>query len=398
MIAFFINAQNVEESNLFLRKLWCELSTICPMAWQFQPVKKNNKVSIGYCNLGEVLFDYKMAGCIKNLYIDNKSEDKVDEITAAVRRAQEGKFKIFNIKLIFENNRKRVIANSNCADLSIAVDKGENALITNIFAYSVADVKQWVQMKIWTLRAILYEYTFQIFDLKAIVCAERPTLNKNMGDAQDDAYDRNWVDCSDIPIADNGAIIVPQECLSLLSIVLKGDQHAADLDLLLNSARMLFTSQQIESGLQFPNEPGISDIINSTMISSIEPLASFIDRRVMRCDCCGNPRYSVVAKIRTLLSKYVSLDFAKYFTKQFYSMRSSLFHEGKMISNLTKSNACYPLIDPLNTKEMLIPTGIVLMNLKEYSSYVFRKMIHEYYTVGIDVIEADDSVRKIQFF
>lgn len=185
---------------------------------------------------------------------------------------------------------------------------------------------------------------------------------------------------------------------SILSIVLKGDQHAADLDLLLNSARMLFTSQQIESGLQFPNEPGISDIINSTMISSIEPLASFIDRRVMRCDCCGNPRYSVVAKIRTLLSKYVSLDFAKYFTKQFYSMRSSLFHEGKMISNLTKSNACYPLIDPLNTKEMLIPTGIVLMNLKEYSSYVFRKMIHEYYTVGIDVIEADDSVRKIQFF
>lgn len=395
MLEFAINAESVDESNLFLRKLWCELGSICPMAWQYQPTKSGNRISIGYSTLGEVAFDYKVSGRIRNLYIDNKDEEKTDEIKAAVCRAREGKFQTFAVKLLLGNDQSRVIANTSSADLSITVENGQNELLTNISAYSVADAGQWIHMKIWTLRSILYEYTSQIFNLKKIVCAKTPA---SFSDTESSTYNWDWVDFSEIPTTVNGEIIVPQECLSLLSMVLKDNERGRDIELLLNSARMLFASQQVEKGVPFPNGPGVSDIINSSMISSIEPLASFIDRRVKRCDSCGNLAFSVVSKLRAVLSKYISEGFAKYFSKEFYAMRSELFHEGQMLSNLMKTRTSYPLIDPLNPKEMLMPTGIVLINLAEYSSFVFRQMLHEYYTTGIEVIGTDGKVSNIRYF
>lgn len=70
MISFSINTKNVEETNLFFRKLWCELNAIRQNAWALYPFQRKQHFIIGDSNIGEVSFDYKKKGCIKNLYID----------------------------------------------------------------------------------------------------------------------------------------------------------------------------------------------------------------------------------------------------------------------------------------------------------------------------------------
>lgn len=76
MLVFPINAESIYESNIFLRKLCCELNQVKPMGWHMYPYNKDNKVTIGASTLGEISFDYRRRGCIKNLYIDNVKKNR----------------------------------------------------------------------------------------------------------------------------------------------------------------------------------------------------------------------------------------------------------------------------------------------------------------------------------
>ena len=65
MLSFDINTESVEESNLFLRKLWCELNKIGKNSWLLQPFNQKQRITIGRNNVGKIAFDYKKKGCIK---------------------------------------------------------------------------------------------------------------------------------------------------------------------------------------------------------------------------------------------------------------------------------------------------------------------------------------------
>ena len=171
---------------------------------------------------------------------------------------------------------------------------------------------------------------------------------------------------------------MPQECLLLINNLFSEKIH--DLDILLyNSARILLTANQMESGIECLMIPGITDVINSTAISSIEPLAYFINQQVGQCDKCGNKVFSIVAKIKELLTKYFDQSFASYYCKTYYSDRSKLFHQGYTKTNHIKYGSCYPLINPHDPSKILMQASTVDPTLFDYSSYIFRNIIHEYY-------------------
>jgi len=58
MINKHIGTTNIEDSNLFLRKLWCELDKIEKNGWNYCPYTQNNTVFIDINNIGEIKFDY----------------------------------------------------------------------------------------------------------------------------------------------------------------------------------------------------------------------------------------------------------------------------------------------------------------------------------------------------
>lgn len=97
MLVFSINATSVQESNLFLRKLWSELNQVKTMGWNMYPHRDGTMVTIGTSTLGEISFDYARKGCIKNLYIDNSKD--VKEISAAVNRAKVNGMKDYSVSI-----------------------------------------------------------------------------------------------------------------------------------------------------------------------------------------------------------------------------------------------------------------------------------------------------------
>lgn len=388
MLSFDINMESIEESNLFLRKLWCELNEIHENSWLLQPLKQGRHISIGYNNVGKISFDYKIKGCIKNLYIDPSHKEDTERICIAVQNALSGKFKTYSVQIkLIPEYKHAFIAPISKQNISFSLESDCNFLTLNFLAYSSLDIKKSLEFKLWTLQALLYEYTLQYFTIKNSVkvcesefyCEETKPID----------YDYKWLDRSDYPSDENGNVIVPEECLVLISNLFADQIKGLD-NLLYNSARVLLTAHQLETGMDHLRVPGIIDVTNSTTISAIEPLAYFMNRQEGQCDKCGNKIFSVVAKIRELLTKYFDGHFAQYYCNTYYSGRSKLFHEGYMKSNYIKCDTSYPLLDPQNPTKILMPSVPVDPTLFDYASYVFRNIVHEYYD-GTLIIKGKDG-------
>lgn len=392
MLSFDINTESVEESNLFLRKLWCELNKIGKNSWLLQPFNQKQRITIGRNNVGKIAFDYKKKGCIKKLYIDPVHEEDTEKIRVAVQNALSGKFKIYSVRIkLIPEYKHFFIAPVSKQNISFSLESDCNFLTLNLLAYASLDIEKSLEFKLWTLQALLYEYTLQYFTINAIeVCASEFYCE----DTKPIDYDYSWLDRSDYPSDKNKNIIVPEECLVLISNLF-ADQIKGSDELLYNSARVLLTAHQLETGMDHLRIPGIIDITNSTAISSIEPLAYFMNRQEGQCDKCGNKIFSVVAKIRELLTKYFNESFARYYCKTYYSDRSKLFHQGCMQSNYIKCDTSCPLLDPQNPTKILMPSGPVDPTLFDCASYVFRNIIHEYYDGTLIIKDKDGQEIKL---
>ena len=393
MLSFAINTNSVEESNLFLRKLWCELNEICENAWEVYPSNQQQHITIGRSNIGEISFDYKRKGCIKNLYIDMEHEEDTEKINLAVQRALSGKFKTFSVQIkLVPKHKTSLIAPISKDNISFSVNSNYNTLTLNILAYSLLDVKKILELKFWTLQALLYEYTLGYFAIDSAKICHSKFYSK---ETKQISYDYGWTDFCDRPLNNCGNIIVPEECLWLISNLFSDKINDSDI-LLYNSARILLTAHQIKSGMEYLIVPGIIDVINSTAISSIEPLAYFINQQEGQCDKCGNKIFSVVSKIKELLTKYFSQSFATYYCKIYYSDRSKLFHQGYTKTNHTKSDISYPLLDPHNPSKILMPSFPVDSSLFDCSSYIFRNIIHEYYIGSLVIKDKNGKELKLE--
>lgn len=374
MLTFQINATSIQESNLFLRKLWSELNQIHPMGWNMYPYRDGNKITIGTSTLGEISFDYKQRGCINKLYIDNKQN--TEEISAAVQRAKENSMKTFSVSFELENRKEISISDVSFGSCEIFTLDGKVFLRCNFEAYSAWDVEMFLPNKYASILSIIYEYTNVLFDISKIQFAEG---SLEITESEMREYNYRWIDFDECPQLENDYVILPRECLLLISYVLDDNCYDEDIELLINSSRVLLTTKRMLEEIEFPYSSWKADIINSMACSSLEPLSLILDKSNERCKECGNMIFSINKKIKKMCTRYFDENFAKYVSDVIYKCRSAFLHMGQPESTQRSSKIFCPQINETSGMVMM-PHGMVRDVVFDYSSFLFRNIAHDYFS------------------
>ena len=373
MLRFSVNAKSVQESNIFLRKLWSELNLVKPMGWNMYPYKSGTTVTIGTSTLGEISFDYKRRGCIKNIYIDNDTH--TEAIAAAVNRAKATDMKQYSISLELANNRGISLADVSFENGRVFTRKGTIYLQLNFEAYSAWDIEMFLPTKYAPILSVLYEYTQVLFDIVKINFAVS-ALPAEVAECQEYNYD--WIDLDECPRLGDNSVILPRECFQLLSYIMDDKSYDEDTELLLNSSRVLMTTKRLSKEIEFPYSSGKADIINSMACSSFEPLALILDKSNKQCKECGNMVFSITKKIKKMCTYYFDANFAKYVCDVIYKNRSVFLHMGRQESPQRSSTIFCPQISA-ESGGVMMPHGMVRDTVFDYSSYLFRNIARDYF-------------------
>lgn len=409
---FEVNCNSVEESNIYLRKLWYVFNEITTMGTYFYNEKdvENNIVTIGDTNIGTVRFTYKKKGCIKDIIIDNLKCDET-ALYNACQKALTIKEKTYFIKICFKkfkdnkvhskiklteaNTKKslgavitnnfphRLIYNSTYKKVHIFNDGKNNYLTFPITAFCEWDLKTLIQRLFPMICAILFEYSFSLMDISK---CEYTELNEDVNlnnDYECEEICFNWIDEDEIPNKD-GQVLLPIDCLKIIDYIISNNIDD-NIDKIIASAIILYSTQKIHYSMLNSNEPGISDIINNMGVTSIEPLSNIIYFESKRCEVCNTEIYSIVKKIKFLVANYFDESFAKYFIKKYYTERSKFFHVGLLKTTSVLHEKIIPQID--KNGELESPTPFLDINLTDYISYIFRMLVHDVLNESIPIFQ-----------
>lgn len=380
MVKKVIDTSNVKESNLFLRKLWSELDEIQQNGWQYYPDRNKQEISIGFCNLGQVKFNYKKKGCIHEIMID--TDDQKEKVEKAIERAKNfGCIHRFAVEVYFDlnENRMRKLGSMSTKTVYAFSNKEINGLQFNINAYSNTDLEYLLVKKTDTLSAILTVFTDQLFVNGKYKYMKNPiTVEENLGED----YNFAWTDHDEVPTNIKGEILLPYECLKFIEKVVENDYYEDQLAFLVDACRQYYFACILYrdiTGNGFYNRTGYVDIMNTMFVSVLEPLSVMKNPTVEVCPQCGNKKYSIVKKMRDLLCDYMDTEEAKLILDRSYQYRSKFLHEGKAMTSESYSGFCWPQIDPKSKNEMLSPSTQIEYALKDRVAYVIRNCVRTYF-------------------
>ncbi len=380
MIQIYIGTRSVDESNKFFRKLWGLLAQIIGqdnVGWCYIPhtIKKDNIVYLGRSSLGEISFDYKTKGCINNLFI-NCSEENEESVRAAVKEAIAFDKGLLNKRIrIYLKNKVGYLFAPNCYEDIVIKD---DYIEFNIEAYSSADLKHAITQVQYMIECLLSEYTLTLFDILKVVIDEN---GESKGDWIEYSYDYDWIDYDQIPIKDasdrNTKIILPMEFFILLKSILTYKKNK-EINLILDASAAYHSAVVLHE--EYSHNSEFSELIDTQVITSLETLAVLNSQGIpaIRCEACGNLKYSVVQKLKDLILKYEKEFVYEKFIKPAYQRRSRLVHEGMPRTKEIYSGAIFPLI---NEDELNIMNNAMKYNdkfLLEFGGMLFRKVAFEH--------------------
>ena len=380
MVELYIGTKNVEESNLFFRKLWSELDSICTNGWNFCPSRSGQRISIGYCNLGEVSFTYKEKGSIEFLYID--ADDSTGQIMEALIRARSDFYhpNKYYVSLKLESKKAVSIESIYSRNAAIETNGDNTELCFMVSAYSKLDLHHLLANKMAWITYLLSEYTHTLFSISHISYSATHELKKQKFFSPKSNYSYEWFDTDERPVNESQQVVLPDELMELINQVIERDTYNENLQLLLNSAQLFYWSLHMINNAFISGramQPGYLDIINSILISSLEPLSNIGAPKPEVCEFCGNIKYSIVKKVRDLTKKYLNEHISNDISKRAYRNRSAFLHSGVPMTYEHFSGSSFPPIDANRKNEMAMYTHFEY-NIKDYISYIFRKMVVEY--------------------
>lgn len=374
MLEYQINVNSLQESNIFLRKLWSELNDIRPMGWNMYPYKDKNHITIGCSNFGEIAFDYTRKGCIKKLYIDN-SIDK-DAITQAVQNAQHNNLSEYTILLELIADKRIDLLPRTYEKCRIYSKDGALFLLAEFKAYSSWDAEIFFPSKLLSICSILYAYTHNTFHIKSSKIAKNRLVVTNTPPV---SYNYQWIDSDECPTAEGQNIILPDECFKLIMYVMDDEVFIEDIELLLNSSNLLFTAQSMMEEVSFPYASIKADIYNALACSSLEPLSLILDKNTEQCSLCGNKVFSISSKIKKMCSHYFDEGFAKHVSNVIYKNRSVFLHNGQPESTQRSNKVFCPQVNP-TTGMIMYPGGRLRYELFDWSTFLLRNIAHDYFS------------------
>lgn len=379
-----IKAKNIEASNLFLRKLWSELQMIRENGWFYQPFRKpgENRVYIGRCNFGDVSFDYKNKGCIENMYFENVKAGEEQGIRDAIRKARDIEdINDFYVRIDIPNQGTGICCETD-GKTGCVVKKDRTSIYMQMQAYGAKDLEYLLNKKVVVLCNILMLFVDVFCDITSLETTIVPfrEYSESLRALDTTEYDYEWVDLDELPTDRDGNRIVPVEAVRLWTDVAASNFNEDKVELLVNACRQFYTAKIMEKRCGgYLCDMGISNAVNSLMVSALEPLAVLEGVQPERCPACGNMKYSVVSNIKNLVEKYSNETFANFICKVFYGQWSKFFHEGRLLTAERKIDVCWPQINIKEQTGMYQVQNTVNTNLSDWVGWLVRKVICEYY-------------------
>ncbi len=379
-----VSTNDVKESNLFLRRFYDELSKHIKLGWNFCSYRKDNVIFLGFSNFGRMWFDYKQKGTIDTVYISiNENDSEIYNIVnnaliEAINNHVEQKK--YNIIVEFETGE--LLFNTMCKNdikiesQRICKNKFKTFISFNVQAFGDFDLKYISTQKINYLKHLLCAYTNHIFK-----CSEIVVINdeKQYSTSKELNYDIEWLEeCYEGKEVKNVSLVA--DFFDIFYQILQEDSYKKTIRLLLNSAQEIYCAKLMMDDYHTNpryNIPGYTDIINTILVSVLEPLSNIGADKPEQCRECGNLKYRIGGKIKKLCMEYLPEHLANEISKIEYSKRSAFLHEGNARTNEFYSGKCVPLIDTRTQNSIFEPSATVRYNNFEYVTYIYRHKVRD---------------------
>lgn len=378
-IKFDVCSNNSEDSNLFLRKFYEELSKYDKVGWNFQPYREDKVIHIGETNCGEMWLAYKERGRISKIYFKTHSEEMQKHVEEALKCAKHNhnNMKQYTVTVVFDTSDIMFCTMSrNGIQISSAEIAGRifTSVIFTVYAFGEYDLEYIKTQKVNYLRHLLCAYTNIIFNCVKITCNEG-TYATYDNDWKEPDHD--WIDVED-EFVNNKTISLRSEFFAILKKIIDTFEYNREIRLLLNASQEIFCSKKminnvLQNGDDW-NMPGYTDLINTLIISALEPLSNIYGVKPERCNECGNLKYSIRKKVRDLCKTYLPEHIAKELYDRGYGERSAFLHEGNPVTNEFYCGHSVPLINPVDGRSILFPVAYLNLNVFDYVTFIFRKI------------------------
>ncbi len=395
-IKFKVNAENIEDSNRFLRKFYDSMSKKMVVAWNCCPERNGNTMFLGWAAFGATWITYKQKGKIDYIYIDTGSDKLHDSVLESLNEALEGRAILNDYDVAIRV--KEIILNENicavvdgepekvetipfrqmCKDHIEFIPEKDKRITTIVFriqAYGEFDLKYVLTQKMHHILYLLCAYTNCLFKILSTyyMLKEHHEYDENY----ESEINEDWIECEEI--IQDGEMVLLDDFFRISSLVIKDHIYDPKIRRVLNSAQELYCArfmsyEAIENGER--NIPGYADLVNTTAVSALEPLTGLIqETEPKQCPECGNLVYSISKRVRDLTDKY-----APSITKVIsdcYKERSQFLHEGVPFTNQFYTGVSVPLINPIGGNCITPPVSKVDLCLYDYCTYIFRHCVHD---------------------
>lgn len=397
-IKFEVCSSSSEESNLFLRRFYEELYKFGKIGWYFQTYRIGRIIYVGKMNYGDMWISYKERGKLDCIYIKTDSDESKNLVYQALVNARnsQAKFTIYNITVVFDTYDIE-FCDMKKNGIWINSEKFDNRIWTKISfsikAFGPHDLEYIKIQKINHLKHLFCSYTNILFECIKIICNEGEL---NILDNTWEEPDSDWIEIEDLFVDRDKK--VASLCFSFFDIlrnIFDVFEYDKNIRLLLNASQEIYCSKKminnlLDNGKEW-NMPCYTDLVNTLIISSLEPLSSIYGIEPETCYKCGNLKYSIRRKIKDLCDRYCPPNVVQEIFNDRYKERSSFLHEGNPITNEFYCGHCVPLLDPVDGRSIMLPVSTVNINMFDYVAYIFRHIAAE---VCCDIIPKENSDHK----
>lgn len=383
-IKFDVCLNSSEDSNLFLRKFYEELFNYGKVGWNFQSYREGKVIHIGNTNWGEMWIEYKERGKISRIYFKTSSEESQKHVRVSLKYAKQyyNEMKSYTITTVFDTNDIMFCDMSRNGIQISSTEKGDRkftSIVFSVYAFGIYDLEYVKTQKVNYLKHLLCVYTNIIFNCVKV------TYNEGIYNICDNEWqepNQDWIDIEEEFVnIENNTISLGLDFFTIFRKILDTFEYNREMRLLLNASQEIFCSKKminavLKNGSDW-NMPGYTDLINTLMISALEPLSSIYGVAPERCNECGNLKYSIRKKVRDLCNTYLPDYLAKEIYDRGYGERSAFLHEGNPITNEFYCGHCVPLINPVDGRSILLPVAHLNLNLFDYVTFIFRKITND---------------------
>lgn len=373
-----LNHLSNEESNLFLRCFYSRLREYYgKCAWVFMPSKNsaNTTIRIGTVDIGiedhnqDVTIKYSKKGVIKELFMNNpfspNTKELDDELYEVATSLDTTKLTKYSVSSIIETPYSS-IANINTDGFYIFPDSDSRTRIAiTVPAFDPDDAA-------YLSGGLINEVcNFLSICLNTYVKSGQIFIGYDLYvDVQNELYsgDEDWID--DHPMV-NGSMALSEDQVSMVIDIIAGNVKPEFLSACahFNNAVYLLKDHSL-------NQNFLVDAAAVLYISSLEVCSSLFKYDSSSCSECGQVKYSIRKRVLDLVGKYHP-EHLKKFIDRYYQGRSKYLHAGSHSSSGNYYGVSIPQLDPSSYSGCHAQASSHPINLRDFTSYIFRKVSKE---------------------